>query len=105
MLDIRTSHFVPQAAHFVPQASHFVPKAAHCGTCRNDELRQIRKATLLGTVNSLMFVGGPILISLAGAGQAAPLACGLGHHTQPTHQPWKHLPAAPSSHASSSLAG
>ena len=30
------------------------------------ELRQIRKATLLGTVNNLVFIGGPILIAMGG---------------------------------------
>ncbi len=34
--------------------------------CREAELKQIRKATLLGTVNNLVFGGGPIIISLAG---------------------------------------
>ena len=36
-------------------------------TRREAELRQIRKATLLSTVNNLVFGGGPILISLGGA--------------------------------------
>ncbi len=31
------------------------------------ELRQIRKATLLSTVNSLVFIGGPVLIAMGGA--------------------------------------
>lgn len=37
---------------------------------REAELRQIRKATLLGTVNNLVFGGGPIIISLAGEWQS-----------------------------------
>lgn len=41
---------------------------------REAELRQIRKATLLGTVNNLVFGGGPIIISLAGKYGAAPQA-------------------------------
>ncbi|PRW33949.1 ABC transporter isoform A [Chlorella sorokiniana] len=33
---------------------------------REAELRQIRKATLLSTVNNLIFIGGPVLISMGG---------------------------------------
>lgn len=44
-----------------PPPTHACPAA-----CREQELRQIRKATLLSTVNSLVFGGGPILISLGG---------------------------------------
>lgn len=33
---------------------------------REAELRQIRKATLLSTVNNLVFIGGPVLISMGG---------------------------------------
>jgi hypothetical protein len=37
----------------------FCPAAAPAAACRESELRQIRKATLLGTVNNLVFGGGP----------------------------------------------
>jgi ATP-binding cassette subfamily C (CFTR/MRP) protein 1 len=39
--------------------------SSSCFWSREQELREIRKANLLSTVNNLVFDGGPILISLA----------------------------------------
>ncbi|KAL4446696.1 hypothetical protein ABPG77_007940 [Micractinium sp. CCAP 211/92] len=41
------------------------PYVQRISKLREAELKQIRKATLLGTVNNLVFGGGPIIISLA----------------------------------------
>lgn len=44
---------------------------------RRDELRATRLAAFLSTINSMVFVGGPILISLAVSACDALCTCGL----------------------------
>lgn len=80
--------------------------------CSEAELRQIRKASLLSTVNNLVFGGGPILISLGGARAAAlapplcwpprPLAPAMMLHDTCPHPCLLTVPSPPRSTASSS---
>ncbi len=57
----------PKASH-LPTAARLLTLPEHTWNCpcREDELRQVRKAALLGSVNDLVFSGGSMLIAMAG---------------------------------------